>query len=380
MKARTEDHALLFVNGPYQLLTGLACVRKHLQGECKITVVLYDMKWQPELKRITQQIAQQFGLFVDAGPVELEKSTADNTKTYMFRSLVNHLTFYWYTRKTCKQYLFLPKIYGAPERAILLAAAQKKVVIFDDGYGQYIAPEAHFNKFDQLVYCMMGIGEKPRVNLLISPRSPNLARYTSFSNIKLAQDGYTFELMGLIHALSKQEVFTRALKDHAQVGQVVIIALPRMAYLNQIALQKDLMELFSSILKDFKNARFLLKPHPRDVIFDFAEFKTQLGKLPNWDFMPHQLWNYPLEVICEALKPAAVISGASTIGINADLLTDVKVMVYKFLSFKLDGYEQKAIEVMQKAGVYMGQTAAEAANDICNHLNTLLADKDQIRK
>lgn len=365
-----RNHALLFANGPYQLLVGVASWRKHCQENCEITVIPYDMQWQKELSRVTCKFAEFLGLKVIHLPFEFLKSSADNKKTYVMRSSLNHILFFLYTKKYCKQYAFLPKLYGAPERAILLAASKKKVIIYDDGYGQYVNPKVHLSIFDKVVYQLIGLNDPSRNNIFISPRNPALVTFNSSPMFKVLNENYTQDLKKVIGELIDNPNFLSQSKYVQEKYPLsVIITLPRFSLAVKDVLIGGLIKLFTQFSQAFPEVKFLLKPHPRDINVKFTEITKGIPLSSNWGFLPDEMWCYPAEIICLALNPVVILTGTSTVGINSDLLPRTRVMVFDFLSFNMPGYNEKSKEIMVKAGTYCGSSVEDAIRLMANYLH-----------
>jgi hypothetical protein len=371
-----RNHALLFANGPYQLLIGVASVRKHCPENCEIMVIPYDMKWQKELSRVTCKFAEFLGLKVIHLPFEFLKSSADNKKTYIMRSSLNHILFFLYTKKYCKQYAFLPKLYGAPERAILLAASKKKVIIYDDGYGQYVNPKVHISKFDEFVYRIIGLDDPIQNNISIAPRNPSLINFNSSQVFTVLQEGYTQEFKDVMSEIAGQREFLLSLKiDEENKPLSIFITLPRFSFAVKDVLISSLSKLISQFFEISPEVKFLLKPHPRDINVDFTELTNGIHMASNWRLLPLEMWCYPAEVICLALNPVVVLTGTSTVAINSDLLPQTKVMIYDFLSFNIPGYNEKSKEIMVKSGNFTGCTAEDAINILGPFIKSFLRNQ-----
>ena len=110
-------NAIIFTNGPYQLMVGVACARFHIKNLEQIDVITYDMKWQKDLKRTTDEIINILNLNRVNFIFEFKKSDITNAQTYPIRAGLNHLTFSLYGLLQNKDNIFIPKLYGSPERA-----------------------------------------------------------------------------------------------------------------------------------------------------------------------------------------------------------------------------------------------------------------------
>ena len=379
MKNNPESnrHVLLFANGPYQFIIGIACILKRFPSDIKIDLIPYDMQWQKSLKDITLEFAQLYNVNIIHLPFEFLKSNTDNQRTYPLRSFVNHLLFIFYTKAFAKQYIFMPKMYGAPERAILLAAVNKKKIIYDDGFGQYVNPQVHLSKYDQFVYMLIGLKDHRKNNIFISPRNPSLVNFEGFRNVEVFKDGYTDELRMVLEYLNSKIQPRKTLEIYQTNKKTnVMISLPRISFIDKTELALGLTKIFIHFSREYPQILFLLKPHPRDVLMDFSDFSSNFADLSNCQFLPIELWCYPAELLCLELKPIAILSGTSTIGINSDLITSTKVMVFDFLSFNLPGYSEEAKEIMVNAGNHLGITAEDAIYGLVALLTTSSPKKD----
>ena len=122
-----SEKALVFVNGSYQFIVGLACARKYVPNASMIEVIGYDMIWQKELRRVVQEAAECLNVSYRDMPCELPKSNADYSKTHILRSLWNQFFMWLFVKQSSAQHIFLPKIFNNPEIAMI---AGQKISMF----------------------------------------------------------------------------------------------------------------------------------------------------------------------------------------------------------------------------------------------------------
>lgn len=368
------NHALIFANGPYQLMVGLACTRKHFGCNPVVDVITYDMPWQKDLENTTVEFIEILNLNHIKVPYEFRKSDISNRVTYRFRAFLNHLLFFFYAKRYGDIYIFIPKLYGSPERAILLASLNKSVFVFDDGFGIYLDPGINIHGFDRWLYTrffkFQG-GFKPE--LYISPRRPGLATYKSYFDIPVSQEDYSHELSQIIGTISDHQAqrIQRALPGAVKDKKIILVSLPRIILSGKDPLCEALGELLKSIEDIDPGIHFLFKPHPRDIAQDLNILKEQLMGIKNWSFLPEFTWCQPVEVISSCLDPILLLSGWSTVGVNQDLMGQTKVMVFDFLSFDIPSYNDHAKKLMIKAGTYSGADVKDAIMQISAHLTVI---------
>lgn len=362
--SKIYGQVLLFVNGPYQLMVGVACIRRHIQNIDLIEAISYDMKWQKELEKVVYSFAKVLKISVRNLPIEVKKSTIANNRTFLLRSILNHVAFYLYCKKFRGMNIFIPKVYGSPERAIILASRKKNIFIYDDGYGQYIDPRVNQGKIDSLLYKFIENDKQHhRSNIIIAPRQPQLITYDSYQNTSISKQDYSKELKEVIKDIAMSQDLLQMTGNYRKSENLfVLISLPRLAMSSILGLGIDLDLLVNKVSNEFPTLVFLLKPHPRDVVLDFQELSRNIGKPKNWELLPRSLWCYPVEVLSQAINPRIILTGNSTIGINSDLLPKTKVMVFDFLSFNMPYYNDHATRLMKSAGNYRGKTVEEAIN------------------
>ncbi len=358
-----NEDALIFCNGPYQLLVGYACVLKHLPTNKNVKVITYDMLWQPELIKVTKDFIKALKLTEKHIPLELKKSDINNFKTNKIATLFNHITFFLYVALNNDQNIFLPKIEGSPERAIILAARKKKVFIYDDGYGIYIDPKVKQTKLDRLIFKLIG-GKQSNVkaNITICPRKPTLMTYNNFYNVRISKIDYTDKLINILDILPTLVVNSNLLSicDNLVEKKIIIISLPRIALVNEQSFYKDIFSLIDSIGAYNPKVFFLIKPHPRDTVGQLEALDKFLMPLSNWNMFPSEVWGYPIEILSRICRAKLVLSGWSTVGINGDLIKNTKVMVFDFLSFNQPEYTKFAKMVMEKAKTHFGENIEDA--------------------
>jgi hypothetical protein len=137
-------------------------------------------------------------------------------------------------------------------------------------------------------------------------------------------------------------------------------------------LTENLNRLISEIGNAQPDAYFFLKPHPRDTNMEFDFLK---GRLPDgsWELPPRSFWSQPLEVLSSSIKPELVLTGWSTVGINADFFPNARIMVFDFLSIDLNYYNKDTyrllLNVLEKSGTYSGQTVEEAVEKTLAYLH-----------
>lgn len=359
-----RNHSLLFVNGPYQLLVGVACIRKHNQGIHDVDVIAYDMKWQKELERTSSDLTRYLNLNMIQIPFEFLKSDISNSHTHKLRTAANHLLFYHYCKKYGKDNIFIPKIYGSPERAILLAAKKEKIYIYDDGFGQYISPQVNMQKYDYIIHKLLGGGRK--TNITIAPRKPQLLSYSENSIATISSLDYTNEfkeLLTYIASIVDLPDLSTTLAG-CQGKTLVLIPLPRLSLTSISLMTSDLKKILGFSSQNLNNLHFLFKPHPRDVTLDFNTFQQELESYKNSEIIPNSLWAYPTELLYHIIHPEIILSGISTVGINSDVMDNIPVFVYDFLSFNLPNYNIHAKQVMVHSGTYGGSTVNDAIKDL----------------
>ena len=359
-----RNHALLFANGPYQLLVGVACIRKHIQDIQEIDVITYDMEWQKELQRSTSDFVKHLGLNQIQIPYEYQKSDISNSHTYKIRTAANHYLFYHYCKKYGKDNIFIPKIYGSPERAILLAAKKKNVFVYDDGFGQYVSPQVNMQKYDRIIYKFLQGKEKS--NITIAPRKPQLLKYSEIHIASISPLDYTKELQELLCFLASNIVLPElsTLLDGLKDKNLVLLPLPRLSLTSISLLISNLKLLLEYSNRNLKKTFFLFKPHPRDITLDFSVFRRELGPLGNSEIISHSLWAYPTELLFHVIHPEVILSGTSTVGINSDIMDDTRVFVFDFLSFNLPNYNDHARQIMVNSGTYKGSTVNDAIDTL----------------
>jgi len=368
-KYNVETHALIFANGPYQLMVGLACVKKHLKRIEEVDVITYDMQWQEELNKTTQSFIRILRLNNIKIPVDFKKSDISNFNTYPFRAFLNHILFFLYTKKYGKKYVLIPKLYGSPERAIILASLKKHVYIYDDGFGIYLDPRINLRRLDAMLYNYSKISSRRReLDIMIYPRKPKLITYDNFQDIKISKVGYSDELSIIVRYLSKNnsEIIT-PLRNKIGGKKKILITLPRLSLVVEKQLGEKIRQLIEGVNRSFPSTFFLLKPHPRDATLDFKFLHDCLGIQQNWDLLPKSTWCQPVEVISLSLVPDIILSGSSTVGINEDLLIGIKVMVFEFLSFNLPYYNKYSEMLMKKAGTFSGITVKDAIEEVIKY-------------
>lgn len=365
-----ENQALIFANGPYQLMVGLACARKHIHNLQKIEVITYDMQWQDELNKITRDYIDILKLNFIKLPYEFRKSDISNFSTYRVRTFINHILFFLYSKKYGKKNIFIPKLYGSPERAIILASLNKNIFVYDDGFGIYLDPRINQRKLDKSLYQLIDFySRRFDINIGIFPRKPQLITYDNFHEIKISKIDYSAELSIIIQNISNyyKEAMIANLEPKIDKKKRILIALPRLTLSVKKELGEKIHQLIDAITLSFPTVYFLLKPHPRDVPLDFSFLKEYLGNDQNWGLLPKSTWCQPVEVISLSLLPVLILSGWSTVGINEDLLSQTKVMVFDFLSFDLPNYNNFAKMLMKKTGTYSGETVQNAIEKITGY-------------
>ena len=370
-KPKLRNEALIFVNGPYQLMVGLACLQKHQKSINTIHVISYDMSWQADLSKITQDFTNILGLNFIKLPFEFKKSDISNFKTHKIRTLINHILFYIYSKVYAKSYIFVPKIVGSPERAIILASLDTKINIYDDGFGNYIDPGVRQRKLDLWLFdYIKKISSRREVKIEICPRKPELITYSKFQSVPVSGFDYSEELLSIIQSLSDHynDLIVSNLTAKTFGKRNIIIILPRLSLSVEKQLGKDIKQLIEAVSKLSPNTFFLLKPHPRDITLNFQFINQYLCDCQNWELLPKSIWSLPAEIVLYSLKPEITVSGCSTVGINADLFVFTKTMVFEFLSFNLPYYNDSAKMVMKKAGNYFGETVEEAIFEVSNYL------------
>lgn len=358
-----NEDALIFCNGPYQLLVGYACVKKHLPNNKNVKVITYDMSWQTELIKISKDFIKALKLTEKHIPLELKKSDINNFRTNKIATLINHITFFLYVVLNNDQNIFLPKIEGSPERAIILAARKKNVFIYDDGYGIYIDPKVKQTKLDRLIFKLIsGKQNNVKTKITICPRKPTLVTYNNFYNVHISKFDYTDKLITILDLLPNLVVNLNLLSICDKLGEkkIIIITLPRIALINEQSFYKDIFSLIKSIGAYNPKVNFLIKPHPRDTVGQLEALNEFLMPLSNWNMFPSEVWGYPVEILSRICKAKLILSGLSTVGINGDLINNTKVMVFDFLSFNQPEYTKFAKMVMEKAKTHFGETIEDA--------------------
>lgn len=367
MAHRNNNDALIFANGPYQLLVGLACARRHIENLNHVYVLLYDMKWQNDLQKTCQDFSQILGLKLINFPYEFRKSDISNKKPHRFRSIINHLSFFLFGIINSIPNFFIPKPYGSPERAIILSSLNKKIYIYDDGFGMYIDPIINQNKFDRQLYTIIDrYFLKQKANMLICPRKPDLLDYSSFHGIRLSSYDYSNQLWEYFQTLARHfsPLLRKDLGYEVDEKIIILIALPRLAFTDQQKISKEIFKLIKAVAKSYPNVLFLLKPHPRDLRDDLQILSKGLINVQYSAFLPESTIPYPIEVISLILDAPIILSGYSTVGINGDLFPKTRVMVFDFLSFNISHYNNYARGIMIKAGGYAGGSVQNAINQI----------------
>jgi hypothetical protein len=367
LQNRPKYDAMIFANGPYQLLVGLACARRHIGKPGQISVVLYDMKWQPALFQTCRSFSQFLNLEIINFAFEWEKSTISNTHTYPGRSLLNHLTFFISGLFNPCPNIFLPKLYGSPERAIILSSINKKIYIYDDGYGMYVDPVINQNKIDKWLYKYIDrFFSNKKSNITICPRKPELMDYEQFHDIRISREDYSRELRDIFVTIANQTKFRIRESIHLPLEgkKTILVALPRLAFANQNEIIGSLHELIHALSMMKQNVTIFIKPHPRDLPADLLALEVALKDEPDWELLPSFTTPYPIEILSLALDASIILSGFSTVGMNADVIPGNRVLVFDFLSFNIPHYNDFARRIMVKAGGYAGATVQEAVEKI----------------
>lgn len=362
-----KNNAVIFANGPYQLMVGLACARRHLGNIGLVSVVPYDMKWQPALLQTCRDFSKFLNLEIIDPAFEWEKSDITNRHTNPIRSLLNHLAFFVSGLFNPAPNLFIPKLYGSPERAIILSSLNKKIHIYDDGYGMYIDPVINQNKIDRWLYEFIDrFFSQKKENITICPRKPELMDYRQFHNIQISWKDYSGDLCDIFASIADhtKSKIRESIRYPLEGRKTILIALPRLAFANQMETISSLQKLIHEVSIMNQNTFFLIKPHPRDLPADLISLEISLKDEPDWELLPAFTTPYPVEVLSLALGASIILSGFSTVGMNADVIPGIKVMVFEFLSFNIPHYNDFARKIMVNAGGYAGVSVHEAVEKI----------------
>lgn len=364
---RQYNEACLFINGPYQLMIGVACLQKYLPNIKKVNVITYDMTWQKKLLETTNEFIETLNLINITPKWEFKKASSSTGRTNLIRAIINHILFYVYTKKNCPEYVFLPKLYGSPERSIILASINKKIFVYDDGYGIYIDPSVNQNQIDTLIYKTLQKCKKNFFsNIGIYARAPKLIDFENFFNIQISYKAYTTEFFEVLSRIACK-FNDRVISNFPEINEktsIIFVALPRISISNINTVVNELLILIEIITKEFENILFILKPHPRDLLEDLERLIETPHDFKKWRFLQEELWSFPIEVLALIIRPKIILSGNSTIGINSDLFPNTEVLIYDFLGFNIPNYEKYAKRIMIKSGTYAGKDYKEAIKSI----------------
>ena len=208
---------------------------------------------------------------------------------------------------------------------------------------------------------------------------PCLLTYDNYNDVVISKTDYSKELISVIQKIShfyKKEL-TSKITRNSRNRKTIILAMPRISTIKKELLGKELSILISTISHNFPDTYFFLKPHPRDLIQDLTFLDNFLSNNLQWEFIPPCFWTHPIETLAGSLNASLIISGYSTIGINEDLISPTRVLVFNFLSFNLPYYNPFAKLVMQKACTYSGESVQEALESISAFL---ISDKENIHR
>lgn len=361
-KCKIKKHnknILLFVNGPYQLIVGLACIRKYIPEASNIEVIGYDMRWQKSLRRLVREFAQILDIAYREMPLEFKKSDSNYKRTYFLRSIWNLIVFELFVKVSLAQYIFIPKLFNNPERAIANGASQKNIFIYDDGIGLYVERIISFkpNKYIRQVKLRRCVRD-----IIVCPSNPKYFDSILPLGFLLNSEDYTNEIRELFFALSNRFPF-RNLEDSPNLF-TVFLCVSRISLIRTHHRLQDIHRLIDYFGGINKNIRFLIKPHPRDNPKEVADYFIQVTNMENCRLLPPNLWSIPVEILVQRINARIVVSGVSTIALNEKFFPHTKIIISGVLGEQRSDLSVKVIRFLEKFDFYTGDNLDELIRSI----------------
>jgi hypothetical protein len=324
-----KDHALLFINGPYQLIVGLACIRKYLSSQIELEVIGYDMPWQKELRDVVIKISKVLKIEYRYIPLEFQKSDFNYKRTYRLRSLINQMYIKAFVQFHSANNIFVPKLVGNPERAIVLGAKKKSIYVFDDGLEFYVnslSNKVSLNEKSKKYIYRLKL--KNRLETIkICPSRPIFFDLPLLPGCVLYKKDYSNEIEEIFEGLAKS--FQQHLKIILQLNNAIIVCLPRLWTLNPNK-ANQIFDLIDFINEQRKDIYILLKPHPRDKQHDVEKFFSK-NVSRNCVLLEPMLWVFPIEILARMIDAKLILSGISTIAMNQKLIKELDVIITTLL-------------------------------------------------
>ncbi|PKN88012.1 MAG: hypothetical protein CVU46_02525 [Chloroflexi bacterium HGW-Chloroflexi-8] len=348
-KEKLENSVLLFVNGPYQLIVGLACVYTYISENIFIEVIGYDMRWNKGLREIVKSFAKQLQLTYSEFPFEFKKSNHNYEKSFVLRSIWNQLLMKTFVLTHPAKHIFVPKIYNNPERAIVSGAIEKILYVYDDGIGLYINRiiTDQKNKYVR----KLDLKKRPKI-IYVCPSNPSLFISPLNQGFILNTRNYKCKIKEVIYELSCGINFD--VRKYDQNKKIIILCPSRIEILRSHSSLSDIIKVINAIFTINSNIFFLIKPHPRDNPKEIEKYFKKLVNINNCRLIDQELWVVPIEILNQKLKSIYIISGISTIAINDDFFVSSKVLISGVLGEHREDLTYDAIQFLEKLDSYTG--------------------------
>lgn len=360
---KLEENVLLFVNGPYQLIVGLACIHAYFSKNTIINVIGYDMRWNKKLREIVKSLSSYLQISYSEIPFEFKKSDSNYKKTYVLRSIWNQLVIKNYVLFNPESNIFVPKLFNNPERAIVSGARDKNLYVYDDGIGFYInrIVTHQENKYIR----KLDLKKRPKI-INLCPSNPSLFTTTLNNSFKLNTRNYKIKVKEIIYKLSCD--LNLNLSNYDFNKKIIILCPSRIAILQSHSSFVTINSVINTISAISDNILFLIKPHPRDKPREVEKYFQKLINKNNCILLDQDLWVVPVELLVQKIKSILIISGVSTIAINDDFFESSKVIISGVLGEQHDELTDETIQFLEKLGNYIGDNENTLINIIANEI------------
>jgi len=348
---QNNQGVLLFVNGPYQFIVGLACVRKYVPDASSLEVIGYDMRWQKALSSTTADFAAHMKVNYRTLPFEFKKSDPDYKRTYPLRSLWNMVYIKDLVKNHPAAHIFAPKLFNNPERAIAEGAQKKALYIFDDGIGLYLGRIITFEK-NKYVTRFKLKGRPPIVD--ICPSVPSLFDMPLPSWFRVNRHDYTQEVKTIIAQLA--DGVDIAITEDNLEKDTGILCFSRISLLQSLERTDDILKMIDELNRCSRNLHFLIKPHPRDDPKAVQLYFRQFTRRENCELLEPALWMAPVEILAKKIAPKVIVSGASTIAVNQQFFPRTKLLITGIVGEQRADLSAKAIQFLENIDGYTGDS------------------------
>ncbi len=362
-QVKLEKNVLLFVNGPYQLVVGLACVYTYISKDIIIDVIGYDMRWNKELSNIVKTFAKQFNLSYSVIPFEFKKSDSNYKKTYFVRSIWNQFVIKNYVLFNPANHIFVPKIFNNPERAIVSGARRKNLYVYDDGIGLYI--NRIVTDQDNKYLKRLDLKKHPKI-INICPSNPSLFNISLNEGFLLNTINYKRKMKEIIYELTCNIKLEINMSIHDK--NIIILCPSRIAILRSHSSLAAINKIITSIYSINQNIFFVIKPHPRDNPKEIENYFQKIINTTNCTLLEQNLWGIPIEILIQKLKSIFIISGVSTIAINIDFFESSRVIITGVLGEHREDLSYDALQFLDKLDNYIGDNVNSLINIISKEI------------